>query len=227
LGTVETQFLITCAGLLADRVAMMSGAPLDPRIVPFRGNYYILRPERCNLIRTLIYPVPDPAFPFLGVHSTLRMDGSIWIGPNAVLALAREGYRRWDMNPRDLWDIVSFPGFRVLTRRFWRVGLDEMVRDFSKKRFVRAIQRFVPDLKPTDVVQGPAGIRAQALTIDGRLVDDFVINQDGPIFHVRNAPSPAATSSLAIAQTIVDMAARAFSLDSIRPRTWQPQNVQY
>lgn len=212
---IETRFLVTCAGLYADRVAALSGAPREPRIVPFRGDYYILRPERRHLIRALIYPVPDPAFPFLGIHSTLRMDGSIWLGPNAVLAFAREGYRRWDIKPADLWDALSYPGFLALARTYWRVGLDEMVRDFSKKLFVRAAQRFVPELTPDDMVEGPAGIRAQALSRDGRLIDDFVIDEDGPVIHVRNAPSPAATSSLAIARMIVERVARAFDLDSV------------
>jgi L-2-hydroxyglutarate oxidase LhgO len=191
----------------------MTGLPRDLKIVPFRGDYYVLKPERSQLIRALIYPVPDPAFPFLGVHSTLRMDGSIWLGPNAVLAFAREGYRRRDVRVRDLWDALSYSGFQTLARNYWRVGMDEMVRDFSKKLFVEAAQRFVPELTADDVVPGPAGIRAQALTPDGKLVDDFVIDQDGPIVHVRNAPSPAATSSLAIAETIAEKAARAFDLD--------------
>jgi L-2-hydroxyglutarate oxidase LhgO len=212
LGGVETSFVVGCAGVYADRVAALSGAPRAPRIVPFRGDYYILKPERRHLIRGLIYPVPDPAFPFLGVHSTLKMDGSIWLGPNAVLAFAREGYRRWDVHLPDLWEALSYPGFQALARRYWRVGLDEMVRDFSKRRFVEAARRFVPDLTPADVVAGPAGIRAQALSLDGRLVDDFVIDQDGPIIHVRNAPSPAATSALAIAPVIVERVAQAFAL---------------
>jgi (S)-2-hydroxyglutarate dehydrogenase len=211
-GLIETRFLIACAGVYADRVAAMSGAARDPRIVPFRGDYYILKPERRGLIRALIYPVPDPSFPFLGVHSTLKMDGSVWLGPNAVLAFAREGYRRRDVSARDLWEALSYPGFQALARTYWRVGLDEMARDFSKKLFVEAAQRFVPELAPEDVVAGPAGIRAQALAPDGRLVDDFVIDQDGPIVHVRNAPSPAATSALAIAGMIADTAASAFEL---------------
>ncbi|MFL5802131.1 MAG: L-2-hydroxyglutarate oxidase [Roseiflexaceae bacterium] len=212
-GAIETRFAIGCAGLHADRVAALSGAPRVPRIVPFRGDYYILKPARSQLIRALIYPVPDPAFPFLGVHSTLRMDGSIWLGPNAVLAFAREGYRRRDVSLPDLWDALSYPGFQALARRYWRVGLAEMVRDFSKRRFVRAAQRLVPGLDPADVVPGPAGVRAQALALDGRLVDDFVIDADGPIVHVRNAPSPAATSALAIAGVIVERVAQAFGLD--------------
>lgn len=212
-GVVEARFLISCAGLHADRVAAMSGGKRDPRIVPFRGDYYALRPERLHLVRALIYPVPDPAFPFLGVHTTLRMDGTVWLGPNAVLAFAREGYRRLDISPRDLVDALGNPGFQALARTFWRVGLDEMIRDFSKARFVRAVQRLVPDLTIDDVVPGSSGIRAQALSSDGRLVDDFVFDTDGPIVHVRNAPSPAATSCLAIARTIVSTAEEAFGLE--------------
>ncbi len=200
--TLVTGCLITCAGVYSDRVAALSGAGPTPRIVPFRGDYYLLRPERRYLVRGLIYPVPDPAFPFLGIHSTLRMDGSVWLGPNAVLAFAREGYHRSDANLRDLWDAVSYRGFRILARNFWRTGLAEMVRDWSKTRFTAAAQRFVPELTPADLLPGPSGIRAQALAADGTLVDDFVIDQDGPIIHVRNAPSPAATSSLAIAERI-------------------------
>ncbi len=212
--TIETRYLISCAGLHADRVAALSGAPREPRIVPFRGDYYILRPERRHLIRALIYPVPNPAFPFLGVHSTLRMDGSMWIGPNAILALAREGYRRTDLDLRDTWEALSYSGFQALARKYWRVGLDEMTRDFIKARFVQAAQRFVPELTAADFLPGPAGVRAQALAPDGRLVEDFVIDQDGPIVHVRNAPSPAATSSLAIAELIADTAAKAFGLEA-------------
>jgi L-2-hydroxyglutarate oxidase LhgO len=211
-GAVETRFVIGCAGLHADRVAALTGAARAPRIVPFRGDYYILKPARSQLINALIYPVPDPSFPFLGVHSTLRVDGSMWLGPNAVLAFAREGYRRRDIHLPDLWDALSYPGFQALARRYWRVGLDEMLRDFSKRRFVQAAQRLVPAITPDDVVPGPAGVRAQALTLDGQLVDDFVIDADGPIVHVRNAPSPAATSSLAIADMIVERVTQAFGL---------------
>jgi L-2-hydroxyglutarate oxidase LhgO len=213
-GMVETRYLIGCAGVYADRLAAMTGSPREPRIVPFRGDYYILKPARQYLINGLIYPVPDPTFPFLGVHSTLKMDGSMWLGPNAVLAFAREGYRRWDMRPADLWDALSNRGFQTLAAKYWRVGLDEMVRDFSKKLFVDAARRFVPELTAADVVEGPAGIRAQALNADGSLVDDFVFNQEGPIVHVRNAPSPGATSSLMIGEKIVDMAVKTFALET-------------
>jgi len=211
-GLVETRYLIGCAGVYADRVAALSGAPREPRIVPFRGDYYILKPEQRHLINALIYPVPDPAFPFLGVHSTLRMDGTMWLGPNAVLAFGREGYRRWDVHMPDLVDAVGYAGFQKLARKYWRTGFDEMVRDWSKQLFVAAVQRFVPAITADGVVAGPAGIRAQALNPDGSLVDDFVFHQDGPIVHVRNAPSPAATSSLMIGEMVADMATNAFSL---------------
>ena len=211
-GLVETRYLIGCAGVYADRVAALSGAPRDPRIVPFRGDYYILKPEQRHLINALIYPVPDPAFPFLGVHSTLRMDGTMWLGPNAVLAFGREGYCRWDVHMPDLVDAVGYAGFQKLARKYWRTGFDEMVRDWSKQLFVAAVQRFVPAITADGVVAGPAGIRAQALNPDGSLVDDFVFHQDGPIVHVRNAPSPAATSSLMIGEMVADMATNAFSL---------------
>lgn len=215
---VETRFLITCGGVYADRLAAMSNGPRDPRIVPFRGDYYILAPQQRHLINALIYPVPDPQFPFLGVHSTLKIDGSMWLGPNAVLAFGREGYRRWDVNVPDLAESLRFRGFRRLARTYWRVGLDEMTRDWNKSLFVAAMQRFVPALTAEGVVAGPAGIRAQALAADGSMVDDFVIDQDGPVIHVRNAPSPAATSSLPIGDQIATVAAQAFALAS--PRTW-------
>jgi L-2-hydroxyglutarate oxidase LhgO len=211
-GMIETRFLITCAGVYSDRVAALSGAPRDPRIVPFRGDYYILKPEQRHLINSLIYPVPDPAFPFLGVHSTLKMDGSMWLGPNAVLAFGREGYRRWDVNLPDLADAVSYRGFQRLARSYWQVGMSEMLRDWSKALFVAAVQRFVPEVTAEGVVEGPAGIRAQALAPDGSMVDDFVFHQDGPIIHVRNAPSPGATSSLMIGAEIGAMAAQSFAL---------------
>ena len=211
-GLIETRHLIACAGVYADRVAALSGAPRDPRIVPFRGDYYILKPAQRHLINALIYPVPDPAFPFLGVHSTLKVDGSMWLGPNAVLAFGREGYRRWDVHLPDLAEAVGYRGFQRLATRFWRTGLDEMLRDWSKRRFVAAVQRFVPEITADGVVAGPAGIRAQALAPDGSMVDDFVFHQDQAIIHVRNAPSPAATSSLMIGEAIRDMAAKQFAL---------------
>jgi L-2-hydroxyglutarate oxidase LhgO len=213
-GEVVTRHVIACAGLHSDRVARMTGAPRDPRIVPFRGDYWVLRPDRRYLSRNLIYPVPDPAFPFLGVHFTRRIDdGSVWLGPNAVLAFAREGYRRLDVRPRDLAEAVAYPGFLKLARKFWDTGLQEMVRDFSKTEFLKSLQVYIPELTMADLLPGPSGVRAQALNADGSLVDDFVFNTQGNrIVHVRNAPSPGATSSLGIGRTIADTATQAFGL---------------
>lgn len=214
-GDLEAGRVIACAGLYADRVAELTGAPSTPRIVPFRGDYYVLRPERRHLARNLIYPVPDPAFPFLGVHFTRRMDGSVWLGPNAVLAFAREGYRRTDLNPRELWDALSFGGFRTLATKYWRTGLEEMWRDYSKRAFLRSLQAYIPELELSDLRPGPSGVRAQALGADGTLVDDFVVDQREGVLHVRNAPSPAATSSLAIAELIAD----AFEVGASKPQS--------
>ena len=206
LGELTASRVLTCAGLHSDRVAGLSGAPEEPRIVPFRGDYWQLRPDRRHLARNLIYPVPDPKFPFLGVHFTRRIgDGAVWLGPNAVLALAREGYRRWHVRPGDLAQTLGYPGFRRMARKYWRTGLAEVYRDVSKRAFVAACQRFVPELGPGDVVPGPSGVRAQSVAGDGRLVDDFSFNVQGKrLMHVRNAPSPAATSSLAIGELIAD-----------------------
>jgi L-2-hydroxyglutarate oxidase LhgO len=206
LGELTATRVLTCAGLQSDRVAGLSGAPAEPRIVPFRGDYWQLRPDRRHLARNLIYPVPDPKFPFLGVHFTRRIgDGAVWLGPNAVLALAREGYRRWDARPGDLAQTLGYPGFRRMARKYWRTGLAEVYRDVSKRAFVAACQRFVPELGPGDVIPGPSGVRAQSVARDGRLVDDFSFNVQGKrLMHVRNAPSPAATSSLAIGELIAD-----------------------
>jgi L-2-hydroxyglutarate oxidase LhgO len=198
--------VLTCAGLQSDRVARLSGAPEEPAIVPFRGDYWQLRPERRHLARNLIYPVPDPKFPFLGVHFTRRIrDDAVWLGPNAVLALAREGYRRSALQVGDLTQTLRNPGFRRMARRYWRTGAAEVYRDLSKRAFVAACQRFVPELAHADVLPGPAGVRAQSVARDGGLVDDFVFNiQGNQLMHVRNAPSPAATSCLAIGQLIAD-----------------------
>jgi L-2-hydroxyglutarate oxidase LhgO len=205
-GELTATRVLTCAGLQSDRVAGLSGAPAEPRIVPFRGDYWQLRPDRRHLARNLIYPVPDPKFPFLGVHFTRRIsDDAIWLGPNAVLALAREGYRRWDIWPGDLAQTLGYPGFRRMARKYWQTGLAEVYRDISKRAFVAACQRFVPELEAGDVIPGPSGVRAQSVARDGRLVDDFSFNVQGKqLMHVRNAPSPAATSSLAIGKLIAD-----------------------
>lgn len=215
-GSIETRYVISCAGLYADHLARLTGMPRSPEIVPFRGDYYLLRPQRSGMIRALIYPVPDPCFPFLGVHFTRRLNGEVWLGPNAVLAFAREGYRRFDVNPGELWETLRYRGFRKLALKYWRVGLAEMYRDFSKTAFLKELQRFVPELRPSDLAPGPAGVRAQALAPDGTLVDDFVVNHQGGTLHVRNAPSPAATSSLAIAEMIAASAEEKFKLNSIK-----------
>jgi L-2-hydroxyglutarate oxidase LhgO len=198
--------VLACAGLHSDRVARLSGGPSAPSIVPFRGDYWQLKPERRQLVRNLVYPVPDPSLPFLGVHFTRRItDGEIWLGPNAVLAFAREGYRRRDLRVRELAATLTDPGFRRLARRYWRTGSAEMYRDLSKRAFVAACRRFVPELTVDDGLPGPSGVRAQSLAPDGTLVDDFVVNRQGSrLVHVRNAPSPAATSSLAIARLVAD-----------------------
>jgi (S)-2-hydroxyglutarate dehydrogenase len=201
-GDVEVRHAVACAGVNADRLAALDGGAPEPRIVPFRGDYWVLREHARHLANALVYPVPDPTFPFLGVHTTLRMDGSMWLGPNAVLAFARDGYRRWHVRPRDLWDAVSSPGFRRLARRHWRVGALETVRDWSRTLLVREARKLLPELERGDVAPGPAGIRAQALAANGTLVDDFVFDGDDRVVHVRNAPSPGATSSLAIAEEI-------------------------
>jgi (S)-2-hydroxyglutarate dehydrogenase len=214
VGDVEGRRVVACAGLYADRVARMTGGPPDPRIVPFRGDYWMLRPEQRHLARNLIYPVPDPAFPFLGVHFTRRLsDGAVWLGPNAVLAFAREGYRRSDLNVPELAEALSYPGFQKLAAKYWRMGWEEMVRDYSKAAFLRSLQRYVPRLTAADLLPGPSGVRAQALGPDGQLVDDFVVNvQEDQIIHIRNAPSPAATSSLAIGRLVADQAGEVFDL---------------
>jgi L-2-hydroxyglutarate oxidase LhgO len=203
-GDFETKRVVTCGGLYADRVASLTGAPLNPRIVPFRGDYYILRPERRNLVRSNIYPVPDPRFPFLGVHFTPRMNGDVWLGPNAVLAFSREGYRFADLRPGDLRDMARFGGFRAFARKHWRTGFDEMARDLSKRRFLASLQKYIPELEMDDLLPGPSGVRAQALSEEGNLVDDFILDKENRVLHVRNAPSPAATSSLKIGAMIAD-----------------------
>jgi len=194
--------VVACAGLHADRLARMTGDDDDPRIVPFRGDYYTLDPAVAGLVRGLIYPVPDPRFPFLGVHFTRRIDGSVWAGPNAVLAFAREGYRRRDVSPRDLAATLAYRGFRRLALRYLRTGVAEMWRDWWKPAFVRELQRYVPEIRAHQLRFGPSGVRAQALARDGSLLDDFSLGGRGRVLHVRNAPSPAATSSLAIGRVL-------------------------
>ncbi len=211
-GTFRAAYLINCAGLQCDRVARLCGARPAVRIVPFRGEYYELAAGRRDLVRNLVYPVPDPQFPFLGVHFTRRVSGGVEAGPNAVLAFKREGYRKTSFSLADSLSTLAFPGFWRLAGRYWRTGTGEMWRSWSKAAFVRALQRLLPELHSRDLVPGGAGVRAQALDRSGALVDDFsIIAQDGMI-HVLNAPSPAATASIAIGRRIAEMATKQFSL---------------
>jgi L-2-hydroxyglutarate oxidase LhgO len=205
-GDVTSRLVVTCAGLQADRVAALSGDTGGPSIVPFRGDYYTLSPQASGLVRGLIYPIPDPRFPFLGVHLTKRIDGSVIAGPNAVLAFAREGYRRRDVDARDLVAALTDRGFLRLAGRYLPTGIAEMWRDWSKSAFVQQLQRYVPELRPDQVTFGPSGVRAQALARNGTLVDDFAFSGGPRVLHVRNAPSPAATSSLAIGSVLADEA---------------------
>jgi L-2-hydroxyglutarate oxidase LhgO len=205
-GDVTSRLVVTCAGLQADRVAALSGDTGGPSIVPFRGDYYTLSPQASGLVRGLIYPIPDPRFPFLGVHLTKRIDGSVIAGPNAVLAFAREGYRRRDVDARDLVAALTDRGFLRLAGRYLATGIAEMWRDWSKSAFVQQLQRYVPELRPDQVTFGPSGVRAQALARNGTLVDDFAFSGGPRVLHVRNAPSPAATSSLAIGSVLADEA---------------------
>ncbi len=212
-GEFHSGHLINCAGLYSDHVAGMMGCN-DVRIIPFRGEYYRIAPERQFLVKGLIYPVPDPRFPFLGVHFTRTIHGDVEAGPNAVLAFAREGYRKKDIDLRDLWSTFSYKGFWSLAGNHWRMGLEEMYRSISKRAFVKALQRLMPDIRGDDLIAGGAGVRAQAVAPTGALLDDFEITQAGNAIHVLNAPSPGATSSLAIGKKIVEIAARAFSLEN-------------
>jgi len=201
-GDVEAKMLVNCGGLQSDRIARMAGADPGVRIVPFRGEYYFLRPERRSLIRNLIYPVPDPALPFLGVHFTRTVHGLVEAGPNAVLALKREGYRWRDVSLRDLRDALAFPGFWRMARVHWRNGASEMMRSISKRRFVQSLQTLVPSLRDEDVYRGGSGVRAQAVDRTGKLLDDFHLVRAKRAVHVLNAPSPAATASIAIGRNI-------------------------
>jgi L-2-hydroxyglutarate oxidase LhgO len=200
----EFDRLAICAGLQSDRVARLAGDEREPGIVPFRGEYYRLRPERERLVRGLLYPVPDPAYPFLGVHFTRRVGGGVDVGPNAVLALAREGYRRRDVRLGDLAETLRSPGFRALARRHWRMGAHELRGSLDRRAFAAEARRYLPELSADDLVPAPAGVRAQALDPDGSLVDDFRIHRLGPVTAVRNAPSPGATSCLAIAEVVAE-----------------------
>ncbi|MFI0409380.1 L-2-hydroxyglutarate oxidase [Actinomadura sp. 3N508] len=203
--TVRVDHLIVCAGVHSDVVSGLAGDVPGPRIIPFRGEYMTVVPEKAHLVRGLIYPVPDPRYPFLGVHFTRRVSGEVEVGPNAVLALAREGYRRADVSLRDLRGIAGWPGTWRMARRHWRTGIHEMHGSVSKRAYMKAARRYVPEVGAGDVVRAGAGVRAQALDPDGSLVDDFRVHRLGRVTAVRNAPSPAATSSMAIAEHILDI----------------------
>jgi len=210
-GRLAARNLISCAGLHSDRVARMAGVEPGVSIIPFRGEYYNLRKD-CTLVRGLIYPVPDPQFPFLGVHFTKRIEGSYEAGPNAVLAFAREGYRKTDFSPGDILGMLGYKGFWAMARRYWRTGFYEYYRSLSRGAFLRALQKLVPGLEDRHLEPGGSGVRAQAVRTDGTMVDDFLIIESERQIHVINAPSPAATASLAIGEHIAALAEKSFSL---------------
>ncbi len=201
-GSFETRFVVNCAGLHSDRIAKLAQVDPQAKIVPFRGEYYELTPEKRYLVKTLIYPVPNPAFPFLGVHFTKMIDGSVHAGPNAVLSFKREGYKKTDFDLRDFTEVMTYPGFWKLAAKHADEGIQEMIRSFSKAAFLRSLQQLIPEVQAEDIVPTHAGVRAQALMSDGKLVDDFLIIQGKNSVHVCNAPSPAATSSLEIGKAI-------------------------
>lgn len=209
-GAVEAEHVVTCGGLQSDRLTAMSGMQPPAQIVPFRGEYFVLKPEAEHLCRGLIYPVPDPNFPFLGVHFTRMIEGGVECGPNAVLAFAREGYTKTKVNVPELLEALRYSGFQKLTAKYWRTGMGELWRSFSKRAFVKALQVLVPDIQTKHLVAAPAGVRAQALKPDGSMVDDFLILETERVVNVCNAPSPAATSSLNIGKLIVERLAGQF-----------------
>ena len=211
VGEYSASQLVNCAGLHSDRVAKLTGQKPAAKIIPFRGEYFELKHSAHHLCKNLIYPTPDPAFPFLGVHFTRMIDGSVECGPNAVLAFGREGYKFFSVNPYDLFESLTYPGFIRMALKHWKMGMGEMWRSLSKQAFVRALQRLVPEIKAEDLESAPAGIRAQAVSPDGGLVDDFLIQEADRVVNVCNAPSPAATASLQIGETIVDRLAIRFS----------------
>ncbi len=212
LGDVHCQFLINCAGLQSDRIARLCGVDPGLKIIPFRGEYYEIAEKRRFLVRNLIYPVPDPSFPFLGVHFTRMINGGVEAGPNAVLAFKREGYGRLSFSPRDALETLGYSGFWRLARRYWKVGFQEYHRSFRKNVFMRDLQRLIPDLEKEDICRGGSGVRAQAVDSTGFLLDDFRIVEGEGMVHVLNAPSPAATASISIGQTVADLAKKNFDL---------------
>lgn len=211
IGEFTANYAINCAGLYCDRIATIAGALPEVRIIPFRGEYFELSDQAEGLVKNLIYPVPDPAFPFLGVHFTRMIGGGVECGPNAVLAFAREGYTRWGVKPSELLETLSFGGFRSVAAQYWQTGLGEMWRSFSKRAFVKALQRLVPEVEASHLSPAPAGVRAQAVAADGRIIDDFLIEETERFLHVLNAPSPAATASLNIGNLLVDRFEKRFA----------------
>lgn len=200
----ETRLLVNCAGLYCDKIAEMAGEKLNMKIIPFRGEYYALKPEKASLVKNLIYPVPDPNFPFLGVHFTRRISGEIEAGPNAVFAFKREGYKKTDFNWKEFWEAFTWPGFQKVARKYWKTGMGEYYRSFSKPAFTKALQALVPGVQESDLEPAGAGVRAQACDKDGGLIDDFAIQESDCMVHVLNAPSPAATSSLSIGLEVAE-----------------------
>ena len=215
-GTIESRYMINCAGLHADEVARMAGVEPEVRIIPFRGEYFTLTLESRHLVRALIYPVPNPSFPFLGVHFTRGVHGDVEAGPNAVLALAKEGYTKSDISLGDTLGTLSYPGFWAMAAKYWKVGVAEHLRSFSKRIFLRDLQRLVPQVRDRDLGPGGSGVRAQAVDRQGRLLDDFIIQERERAIHVLNAPSPGATSSLSIGDYIAGLASKSFDIESPR-----------
>lgn len=206
--TIETKMIVNCAGLYCDKVAQMAGEKVDTRIIPFRGEYYMLKPEKRYLVKNLIYPVPDPNFPFLGVHFTRMIDGGVEAGPNAVFAFKREGYLKTDVDFTEMMESLLWPGFQKVAKKYWKTGLGEFYRSFSKTAFTNALRKFIPQIEEDDLIPAEAGVRAQACDREGGLLDDFKIIEKPRAIHILNAPSPAATSSLSIGKTIAEMATK-------------------
>lgn len=209
-GSYNTKLVINCAGLYSDKVARLTSQKVDIKIIPFRGEYYKLRADKEYLVKNLIYPVPDPNFPFLGVHFTRMMKGGVEAGPNAVLAFQREGYKKSDINLGELAESLAWPGFQKVMAKYWKTGMGEMYRSFSKAAFTKALQKLIPEIQENDLVEGGAGVRAQACDRTGGLVDDFMILEEKGAINVCNAPSPAATSSLSIGETVANLALKRF-----------------
>lgn len=208
--TFETKQIVNCAGLYSDKIAAINKNKIDLRIIPFRGEYFLLKPEKRYLVKTLIYPVPDPNFPFLGVHFTNMINGDVECGPNAVFAFKKEGYNKMDFDAKEFWESITWPGFQKVALKYWKTGLGEYHRSFSKSAFTKALQRLIPEVKSEDLMPTHAGVRAQACDREGGLLDDFSIIEDKYIINVCNAPSPAATSSLSIGNTVSDMVLKRF-----------------